>query len=595
MVKKKIKLKSNMKTNGTVKVRRCRITKAYKIGFIACCLAATLAFRLNGSGQVKAYTNNVELKENVTEAIHNMQGVMENSYESKEKEMESLVKENGYDYELTAESFYNQGMPFANYDYERFIAAYATITNYCVKNNISMGEGINSIQFVNMDYTAETEKEYIPKKYDTFIKFGEGNEYVKNNECIVSEPCTVPAYKETSKGIYVPDGTQEITLDTKDTPYASITLSTISVDDVYKTFGLNRSDFEDEENKRYNLIMEALGKADPGQTVFINNGLDVTQDDVDVINSALSATDNSQRKSMINTASSIIGMVPYEWGGKSDKAGFDKLWYTFDSTGRQKGLDCSGFIQWVLRTTGYKNWSDLSSTSDFLTSDQLIMVQSSDLQPGDFGLLYPIGTDQTNHIGMYLGNGEWIHCSSGKDTVAISDNINFSVYRRLKCLDDPSDDEFADAGIETETSEVPSDNTDVKPQYTENQSIKCDDSSLMLMAKIVQCESYSEGYNGWIGVAQVIRDRMLSDKFDVSSVYDVVSSPKQFATYEKASHMPDSDVDPSVIEVCKKVMQGNLEIFPNDNVIAFRRNDGSDTFNGWPLYTVLGNHAFYTL
>ena len=40
---------------------------------------------------------------------------------------------------------------------------------------------------------------------------------------------------------------------------------------------------------------------------------------------------------IINTAKSMLGQIPYEYGGKASRPGIDKTWWTFDSSGQQSG------------------------------------------------------------------------------------------------------------------------------------------------------------------------------------------------------------------------------------------------------------------
>lgn len=326
-----------------------KITKL-AIKFSVFLLASIVVFAIRPKTKNSGSTDDVELKENIVKAVQDMESIMDKSYSQAETEMSDLTTKNNYDYELTAEYFYNQGKPFSSYDYREFVAAYTTIQDYCIQNNIDMGDGINEINFISMSYNEENESEYVPLKIDTYTKTDKG--YEKDGYAYITEPCDVKKYVETkTKGIYKIDGVTHIKLEKENTPYAEITLSSIPIEKVYETFGLNRDDFKEEEAERLKKINEAMGDADVGQNIFISESSFITQEQQDVVNNALSQDISDTRKTFINIASSIVGKVPYEFGGKSSKAGIDTSWYTFDSTGRQKGLDCSGFVQWVLRTS----------------------------------------------------------------------------------------------------------------------------------------------------------------------------------------------------------------------------------------------------
>ena len=93
---------------------------------------------------------------------------------------------------------------------------------------------------------------------------------------------------------------------------------------------------------------------------------------------------------IIATAKKYIG-VPYVWGG-SGPAGFD----------------CSGFVQYVFRQHGIT--LPRTSKEQYAAGKS---VKKSELKPGD---LVFFATDYTtvNHLGIYVGDGQFIHASSSK-------------------------------------------------------------------------------------------------------------------------------------------------------------------------------------
>ena len=108
-------------------------------------------------------------------------------------------------------------------------------------------------------------------------------------------------------------------------------------------------------------------------------------------------------------ASNFLG-TPYVWGGTSPSPGFD----------------CSGFTQYVYAHFGIR----VGRT----TYDQIkdgVSVARSDLQAGD---LVFFGTNGPTHMGMYVGNGTYIHAPRTGDVIKIS-SVNRSDYitaRRVK-------------------------------------------------------------------------------------------------------------------------------------------------------------------
>ncbi|ABS42267.1 C40 family peptidase [Clostridium botulinum] len=107
---------------------------------------------------------------------------------------------------------------------------------------------------------------------------------------------------------------------------------------------------------------------------------------------------------IVNYAKQFLG-TPYVWGG-TDPSGFD----------------CSGFVQYV-----YKNKAGINlSRSTYTQINEGTPVSQSNLQPGDL-----VFTDNLNHVGIYVGNGQMIHSPETGDVVKISPIRNFYAGRRI--------------------------------------------------------------------------------------------------------------------------------------------------------------------
>ena len=97
---------------------------------------------------------------------------------------------------------------------------------------------------------------------------------------------------------------------------------------------------------------------------------------------------------VVALAMSYLG-VPYTWGGASPS-----------------GFDCSGFTLYIYKQFGYS----LSHSASSQWNNTGEYVDRNDLQPGD--LVFFADPSRTNgkacsHCGIYIGNGEFIHASSG--------------------------------------------------------------------------------------------------------------------------------------------------------------------------------------
>ena len=97
-------------------------------------------------------------------------------------------------------------------------------------------------------------------------------------------------------------------------------------------------------------------------------------------------------------AASIIAMgkkyigVPYKWAGTTPK-----------------GFDCSGFVMYVFGAHGITLPHNSRSMYSHGTS-----VAKKDLKPGDLVFFYGSNKSVINHVGIYIGNGQFIHASSSK-------------------------------------------------------------------------------------------------------------------------------------------------------------------------------------
>ena len=127
---------------------------------------------------------------------------------------------------------------------------------------------------------------------------------------------------------------------------------------------------------------------------------------------------SAARKHVLVTALSLVGKVPYFWGGKSE-AGWNEEWGTpkrvtasgSDSTGsvRPYGLDCSGFTEWTYKTALGEGLSG-GTQSQWNGSYE---IAADELLPGDLG--FRMG--DSSHVLIFAGYGEggkrmWVHADN---------------------------------------------------------------------------------------------------------------------------------------------------------------------------------------
>jgi cell wall-associated NlpC family hydrolase len=136
------------------------------------------------------------------------------------------------------------------------------------------------------------------------------------------------------------------------------------------------------------------------------------------------------QRRILDVAVSRIGM-PYVWGGTSD--GTETL-FGVQSRG---GYDCSGFVWRVYKLQRYPDEGTLATTLRGRTTFEMSVevpgserIPFEELQPADvlfFGTRGPRSTGaQVIHMGIYLGNGWFIHSSD--EGVALSQLVGW--YRQ---------------------------------------------------------------------------------------------------------------------------------------------------------------------
>ena len=142
-----------------------------------------------------------------------------------------------------------------------------------------------------------------------------------------------------------------------------------------------------------------------------------------------------ERKRIIETAMLLEGKIPYDWGGKPVNPGWNEKW------NRSNGLDCSGYVQWVYWTA---LGIDSGLESTYAISSSCKRINKNDLQPGDLGLMFKGGSTEghTNHVGIYLGENKWIHCSSGSNTVVVEENLTYFKYFARVDFEETSEEEY---------------------------------------------------------------------------------------------------------------------------------------------------------
>lgn len=86
------------------------------------------------------------------------------------------------------------------------------------------------------------------------------------------------------------------------------------------------------------------------------------------------------------------------------------------------GFDCSGFTQYVYGKCG----KTISRTS-YTQANEGTAVSKSELQPGDLLLFHYYGSSSIGHVGIYVGDGKFIHAANSNRGV-VYDSITSGYY-----------------------------------------------------------------------------------------------------------------------------------------------------------------------
>lgn len=101
--------------------------------------------------------------------------------------------------------------------------------------------------------------------------------------------------------------------------------------------------------------------------------------------------DSNQGATICQTGAKYLG-TPYRYGGSSPS-----------------GFDCSGFVGFVFQQHGY----NLPRTAASI-SGVGVAIDKSNLREGDLVFFKGPGASCINHVGIFAGNNQFIHSSSGK-------------------------------------------------------------------------------------------------------------------------------------------------------------------------------------
>ena len=164
------------------------------------------------------------------------------------------------------------------------------------------------------------------------------------------------------------------------------------------------------------------GPADNGVYVdpsaVSNMDIEITEAQIEYLKANISGWNslNQFQKNAIMAAYSRIGKTSYVWGGKPSGSG---------NTGIGSGLDCSGFVSWVIWTASgnsFNQSTDALAASISSNSNGLTQIDASNVQAGDIVVVRR--PNNSGHALIYAGNNQYIHIA-GKGQTAKMSSYNF--------------------------------------------------------------------------------------------------------------------------------------------------------------------------
>lgn len=499
----------------------------------------------NPTGIEHGENGETTLKQDITMLTPLLKEALRKVYNKTINKLKEKIRGNKWDLDYTMQSFYDIEDPYKDMDYNKLIAAYSTV--------VEMG---------------------------------------RNNRPLLSD---CPLIKLDTKEVESEDGIK----------YALVTVKILDEKGILKYYGY---DPEDEVvKKKYEYRLKAINKALREdvlkKNLFVTPITRTARIDDETLKNLQNYTIpedlDEETQKLIVIAMSLVGQIPYDWGGKASHDGWNEIWNTWnESNGRMNGLDCSGFVSWAYLSAGYdKNvFNGLYST--YSIRESLQDISAEELRPGDIGLLKNNSVG-TNHTGIYLGNGLWIHCASSKGGVCINNGC-FRFFKRAPegiIDEDVLEENYEEALARLDNLKSTSENGTLQPADGSD-GIATSEEDIYTFAQLIEHEVGGEPYDAWVAVAEVVLNRANYPSYFPDNIVDVIYQKGQFSyVHEIKDIVPRQEV----IDVAREVAAGRLKYFNNNRVIFFKNptitngipaTDPVD-WGSHPWYMAVGATAFY--
>ena len=409
--------------------------------------------------------------------------VVDDGYSQALAKVESMISDGGYDYDLSMEALVNYAQSSSGYDVSYILAAYSASMQQQNTKKEDMVSKLGNVAGSMFPVTSEEKQKeiIIPVTYYTYqpvtltvvtdkVKTGtvngvaqyryetaEKTYYLPDESHTSNEPVEIDAYKSvtvslpvysggavtgtTEETYYQADGKETVTPGAETIKYIECTIHPFDNAVIATAFGINLNAPYEQFGITYGEAIQKMATA-LKMTLYgiAGNGQSVPLTDAELIAFVNRQNCNATRKHILTTALSLVGKVPYFWGGKSGP-GWNDEWNTpklvtaagstTSGTIRPYGLDCSGFTDWTYKTAVGVNlyggtWNQWEET---------VAVSASELLPGDLGFLRESDGQGWSHVLIFAGYGEdgrrmWVHSSGGEGVILNSPSYEATLELR---------------------------------------------------------------------------------------------------------------------------------------------------------------------
>lgn len=412
-----------------------------------------------------------------------IQEVIDDAYADAVEKSKKMIKDGGYDYDISLLNLTDNAKNSANYDVANILATYSVMVGE--DEEVSKSDMINKLkahknEFFPISSEEKTEVTLVPAEYWTYTmqnipvvtskrqtgtidgvpqyeyrwayrdvyqrdELLTAEEEMEVDYCIeaIVETGTVDNYFNTLVNVhnyscYLKNGTITVSPTEVETKYLAVTIGSFNSSVLQTAFDYD-PDALYADTKQTNAEVVAIKTEGLKALLYgsYGTGSQIPLTDAELLAILNSLECNDLRKSLVATGLSLVGKVPYFWGGKSPAGWNDEWWQpklvtaagnSTTGTIQPYGLDCTGFTDWTFKTTvGFT----LYGSDKYIQIRNCYPIPESELKSGDLGFLVnPDGTQR--HALLFVcydenGNRVWVHCTSPDGVIVNTPSYDYKI------------------------------------------------------------------------------------------------------------------------------------------------------------------------